>query len=128
MTLPPRSAFRRTSNRRFAQLFDGEPAAVDVGPVNDRYFVNVSAGGFIAEVSDAVNPQLKTIAGKFAYLLGGAQIVLNYEPVQATVRISRRQRDPDAPHLRRVQLAAGRRRPPDRAARRSSTTDCWMSV
>ena len=56
--------------------------------VNDRYFVNVSAGGFIADVSDAVNPQLKTIAGKFAYLLGGAQILLNYEPVQATVSIS----------------------------------------
>jgi len=70
------------------QLFDREPAAVDVGMVNDRYFINVSAGGFIADVSDAVNPQLKTIAGKFAYLLGGAQILLNYEPVQATVSIS----------------------------------------
>ena len=56
--------------------------------MNDRYFVNVSAGGFIAEVSDAVNPQLKTIAGKFAYLLGGAQVALNYEPVRATIRAS----------------------------------------
>jgi diacylglycerol kinase (ATP) len=70
------------------QLFDREPAAVDVGQLNDRYFVNVSAGGFIADVSDAVNPQLKTLAGKFAYLLGGAQVVLNYEPVQATVSVS----------------------------------------
>jgi diacylglycerol kinase (ATP) len=71
-----------------AQLFDGPPAAVDVGRLNDRYFVNVSAGGFIADVSDAVTPQLKTIAGKFAYLLGGAQVALTYEPVQATVRVS----------------------------------------
>jgi len=71
-----------------AQLFDGRPVAVDVGRVNGRAFVNVSAGGFIAEVSDAVNPQLKTIAGKFAYLLGGAQVVLNYQPVRATLRIA----------------------------------------
>lgn len=71
-----------------AQLFDVPAAAVDVGRLNDRFFVNVSAGGFMAEVSDAVNPQLKTIAGKLAYLLGGAQVALNYEPVQATVRVS----------------------------------------
>ena len=47
--------------------------------------VNVSAGGFIAEVSDAVNPQLKTIAGKLAYLIGGAQVVLSYQPVRAQI-------------------------------------------
>jgi diacylglycerol kinase (ATP) len=75
-------------DQAIAQLFDSEAAAVDVGRLNDRYFVNVSAGGFIADVSDAVNPQLKTIAGKFAYLLGGAQVLLNYDPVQATVRVS----------------------------------------
>jgi len=59
---------------------------VDVGVLNDRYFVNVSAGGFIAEVSDAVNPQLKSIAGKFAYLIGGAQVLMEYEPVGVRLR------------------------------------------
>jgi diacylglycerol kinase (ATP) len=72
------------------QLFERPAGAVDVGRLNDRYFVNVSAGGFIAEVSDAVNPQLKTIAGKLAYLLGGAQVVFSYEPVHATVRVDGR--------------------------------------
>lgn len=67
-------------------LVDGEPLAVDVGRLNDHYFVNVSAGGFIAEVSDAVNPQLKTLAGKLAYLIGGAQVLLDYEPVRARLR------------------------------------------
>jgi diacylglycerol kinase (ATP) len=64
-------------------LLRGDAAAVDIGRMNDQYFVNVSAGGFIAEVSDAVNPQLKTVAGKLAYLIGGAQVVLTYEPVRA---------------------------------------------
>ena len=64
-------------------LLGGEAAAVDIGRMNDQYFVNVSAGGFIAEVSDAVNPQLKNVAGKLSYLIGGAQVVLTYEPVRA---------------------------------------------
>ena len=75
-------------DQAIAQLFDAPPRALDVGKVNDRYFINVSAGGFIAEVSDAVNPQLKSLTGKIAYLLGGAQVVLNYEPVASTVQVS----------------------------------------
>jgi diacylglycerol kinase (ATP) len=67
-------------------LLDGEALPVDVGTLNGRHFVNVSAGGFIAEVSDAVHPQLKTIAGKLAYLLGGAQVLLDYSPVGAELR------------------------------------------
>jgi len=60
---------------------------VDVGRLNESYFINVSAGGFIAEVSDAVNPELKSIAGKLAYLVGGAQVLLEYEAVPTRVRV-----------------------------------------
>jgi diacylglycerol kinase (ATP) len=68
-------------------LVAGRTIRADVGVLNSRHFINVSAGGFIAEVSDAVNPQLKTIAGKFAYLIGGAQVLLDYEAVGARVRM-----------------------------------------
>jgi diacylglycerol kinase (ATP) len=67
-------------------LLDGHVIRVDVGRVNARAFVNVSAGGFIAEVSDAVSPKLKTLVGKLAYLVGGAKVLLDYEPVHARVR------------------------------------------
>jgi diacylglycerol kinase (ATP) len=60
---------------------------VDVGEMNGRAFVNTSGGGFIAEVSLAVTPQLKTIAGRLAYIVGGAQALLEYEPVRATVSL-----------------------------------------
>ena len=60
--------------------------AVDVGRVNGTYFVNVSAGGFIAETSEAVTGPLKTIAGKLAYLIGGAQVLLRHEPIETTCR------------------------------------------
>lgn len=61
------------------------PTRVDVGILNERYFINVSGGGFIAEVSDAVDPQLKSIAGKLAFIIGGAQVLMSHEPVHATV-------------------------------------------
>jgi len=67
-------------------LVAGRELEVDVGILNDRHFVNVSAGGFIAEVSGAVDPQLKSWTGKFAYIIGGAQVLINYEPVRARVR------------------------------------------
>jgi diacylglycerol kinase (ATP) len=67
-------------------LARGSVAAVDVGCLNEAvYFVNVSAGGFMAEVSDAVTPRLKTFAGKLAYLIGGAQVLFDYEPVKARI-------------------------------------------
>jgi diacylglycerol kinase (ATP) len=77
---------------------------LDVGTLNDRCFVNVSAGGFIAEVSDAVSPQLKTIAGRMAYLIGGAQVLGEYEAPEARIRL----RQPDGVFERqmRVQLFA----------------------
>lgn len=67
-------------------LRKGISIAVDLGQLDQRVFANVSAGGFIAEVSEATGPGLKTVAGKLAYLLAGAQVVLEYEPVHASVR------------------------------------------
>jgi diacylglycerol kinase (ATP) len=68
-------------------LLAGREVRVDLGQVNGRVFVNTSGGGFIGEVSVAVTPQLKTIAGRLAYLIGGAQALLEFEPVSASVTI-----------------------------------------
>jgi diacylglycerol kinase (ATP) len=53
---------------------------VDLGRVNGRLFVNASAGGFLAEVSEAVDPALKSVAGRLAYLVGGAKVLLGATP------------------------------------------------
>lgn len=71
-------------------LADARASCVDVGQLNDRYFINVSAGGFIAEVSDAVSPQLKDVAGRLAYLVGGATVVLEHQPFDVRVESSPR--------------------------------------
>lgn len=67
-------------------LAEGRVAEVDLGSVAGRFFVNVSAGGFVAEVSDAVDPALKSVAGRLAYVVGGAGALLEHEPVELTVR------------------------------------------
>jgi diacylglycerol kinase (ATP) len=71
-----------TAVRSFA---DGHTIAVDVGRLDERVFVNVSAGGFVAEASEAVTPELKTMTGRLAYLIGGAQALLSYDPVRARI-------------------------------------------
>jgi YegS/Rv2252/BmrU family lipid kinase len=68
-------------------LLEGRELRVDLGHVNGRVFVNTSGGGFIGEVSVAVTPQLKTIAGRLAYLIGGAQALLEFDPVSADITI-----------------------------------------
>jgi diacylglycerol kinase (ATP) len=68
-----------------AVLLAGRARQVDLGEVNGRVFANISGGGYIAEVSEAVTPQMKSIAGRLAYLVGGAAALLEFEPVQATV-------------------------------------------
>jgi len=77
-------------------LLAGREIPVDLGEVNGRVFVNTSGGGFIAEVSVAVTPQLKTIAGRLAYLIGGAQVLFEFEPVGASITMQ-----PGSVHLSR---------------------------
>ncbi len=65
-------------------LAEGREIRTDLGEVNGRIFANVSGGGYIADVSEAVTPAMKTIAGRLAYLLGGAEALLDFEPVRMT--------------------------------------------
>jgi YegS/Rv2252/BmrU family lipid kinase len=67
-----------------------EPLAIDVdlGLMNERPFINVSAGGFVAEVSDAVTPAMKDIAGKLAYLIGGARALMTTTALRMRLSVS----------------------------------------
>jgi diacylglycerol kinase (ATP) len=64
-------------------LLEARVIRVDLGTLNDRPFVNTSAGGFIAEVSESVTETLKNTAGKLAYLVGGARALVGTEPFSA---------------------------------------------
>jgi len=68
-----------------AVIAGGHVQQVDLGSVNGRVFANISGGGFIADVSEAVTPQMKSIAGRLAYLVGGAQVLMDLDPIRAAV-------------------------------------------
>ena len=66
-------------------LVNARAIDIDLGDVNGRLFANTSGGGFIAETSDATSEQLKNIAGRLAFIVGGAQALIDFDPVPVTV-------------------------------------------
>ncbi len=73
-------------------LLEARLVAVDVGTLNGRPFVNTSAGGFVADVTDVVTERLKDMTGKLAYLIGGARALLGSEPFMSRLASAPRHR------------------------------------
>jgi len=65
---------------------EGVSVPVDVARVNRRCFINVSTGGFGAEASQSANREVKKRLGRLAYVLGGAQKLVDFEPGHAVFR------------------------------------------
>jgi diacylglycerol kinase (ATP) len=61
----------------------GRASAVDVGEVNGRKFINVSSGGFGADVTGSASQEAKRRLGKLAYLLTGARKLVELKPARA---------------------------------------------
>src|SRR5688572_16100301 len=74
--------------RALDRLLEPHVVAADVGVMNDRPFINTSAGGLIAETSGAVTPVLKDIAGKVAYLIGGARALFMADPLNVRLLVA----------------------------------------
>ncbi|MEM8667798.1 MAG: lipid kinase YegS [Planctomycetota bacterium] len=60
----------------------GPATAIDVGQVNDRLFVNVTSGGFGAEVTANTPPQMKKALGGAAYSLMGIVTAAKMNPYE----------------------------------------------
>ena len=74
--------------RALDRLVDPHVVAADIGVMNDRPFINASAGGLIAETSGVVTPALKDIAGKVAYLIGGARALVAADPLNVRLLVA----------------------------------------
>lgn len=61
---------------------DGDATPIDIGKVNDRIFVNVTSGGFGAEVTANTPPQLKQVLGGAAYSLMGVVTAAKMNPYE----------------------------------------------
>ncbi|MDN3017358.1 diacylglycerol kinase [Paenibacillus sp. BSR1-1] len=53
----------------------GELIPVDIGRINDKYFINIAGGGKMTELTYEVPSKLKTMLGQLAYYLKGMEML-----------------------------------------------------
>lgn len=63
----------RTDSAVARMIRQGKTRLIDVGQANDRYFVNVAAGGLLTDVAYKVPSEAKTVLGTLAYVIEGAK-------------------------------------------------------
>lgn len=56
----------------------GKLSEFDLGKINDRYFINVAAGGLLTDVSQKIDINMKNTLGKVAYYLKGIEQLPNF--------------------------------------------------
>lgn len=69
----------------FRTLLRGKTRRIDTARVNDRFFINVCAGGLLAAVAHNTNTQLKSKVGRLAYYINGLRNMANLEPVRLRI-------------------------------------------
>lgn len=68
-----------------ALLEEGELTYVDVGKVNDGYFINVCNMGLFSGISHYIDPELKKKFGKLAYYAKGFEEIQNCQAMDITL-------------------------------------------
>lgn len=63
----------------------GETIPVDVGRMNDRFFINIAGGGRLTELTYEVPSKLKTMLGQLAYYLKGIEMLPSIKPTDVTI-------------------------------------------
>ena len=65
----------RDINKAVDIIIQGDSVPVDVGMMNDRYFINIAGGGRMTELTYEVPSKLKTVLGQMAYYLKGIEML-----------------------------------------------------
>lgn len=67
-------------------IVKGNTTELCLGKVNDRYFVNVAAGGLLTDISQKIDINMKNTLGKMAYYIKGIEKLPEFRPINITVR------------------------------------------
>lgn len=77
-------------------ILKGDSIPVDVGLANDRYFINIAAGGRITELTYEVPSKLKTMLGQLAYYLKGIEMLPSVKATKMRIEYNDEVFDDDA--------------------------------
>lgn len=67
------------------QILNSYPMGVDLGKVNDSYFVNVLSTGLFTDVSQKTDTNLKNTIGKLAYYIKGLEELPNFRKLDVKI-------------------------------------------
>ena len=70
-------------------IANNKTISVDVGLCNDKYFINVCAGGLFSNVSEKIDKTFKEALGKFAYYIRALQEMHTYKPITLKITNSK---------------------------------------
>ena len=66
-------------------ILSSEPLPVDIGRVNEKYFVNVASTGLFTDVSQKTDDNLKNTIGKLAYYLKGLEQLTSFRKLHVNI-------------------------------------------
>ena len=68
------------------QILQSYPKKVDIGKINDKYFINVASTGLFTDVSQKTDVNLKNTMGKLAYYVKGLEQLPNFRRLKINVK------------------------------------------
>ncbi|NEZ47087.1 YegS/Rv2252/BmrU family lipid kinase [Clostridium niameyense] len=77
------------------QILNSTPKKLDIGKINDKYFVNVASTGLFTDVSQKTDINLKNTMGKLAYYIKGIEQLPNFRKLKIKVNSKEIQFDGD---------------------------------
>lgn len=75
----------RQIDKAVQSIVNGHEEALDIGKVNEHYFINIAGGGKITEVSYEVPSKLKTVLGQLAYVMKGVEMLPRLRPIHTRI-------------------------------------------
>ena len=66
-------------------IVKGDTLPVDIGRMNDRYFINIAGGGRLTELTYEVPSKLKTMIGQLAYYIKGIEMLPSIKATNLTI-------------------------------------------
>src|SRR5690625_2353055 len=66
-------------------ITSGHSMSIDIGQVNDQFFINIAGGGELTELTYEVPSKLKTMLGQLAYYMKGMEMLPFIKPMWAKI-------------------------------------------
>lgn len=81
--------------RACKQILESKVKEVDIGKINDKYFVNVASMGLFTDVSQKTDVNMKNTMGKLAYYLKGIEQIPNFRKLRFKIKSKENEFDGD---------------------------------